>query len=111
MARKNKTGLKPAALKSATKSASTRPSEERVRSRAYEIYTERRHSGVYGHATDDWIAAERQLQARDKRPRTPRWSPPPLCGRNTGNPSLSSSPRGFRALTVPIQTAGNRTTT
>ncbi|GMU26321.1 MAG: DUF2934 domain-containing protein [Planctomycetia bacterium] len=67
MARKNKTGLKPAALKSATKSASTRPSEERVRSRAYEIYTERRHSGVYGHATDDWIAAERQLQARDKK--------------------------------------------
>lgn len=66
MARKNTVTQGPHTLSCAMSSAETRPSEERIRARAYEIYNERRHSGVYGHAMDDWIAAERQLQARDK---------------------------------------------
>lgn len=64
MARKDTTALKPATLNSATRSTESMPSDERVRTRAYEIYNERCHSGVYGDATEGWIAAERQLQAR-----------------------------------------------
>lgn len=37
--------------------------EDEIRRRAYELYEER--GGRAGNATDDWLAAEREIQARD----------------------------------------------
>jgi hypothetical protein len=41
-------------------SANHAPSQEEIRSRAYEIYLER--DGLPGDALDDWLRAERELQ-------------------------------------------------
>jgi hypothetical protein len=57
---------KPETVNSATRFGEPKFSDNRVRSRAYELYGVRRHSGVYGDATADWIAAERELQARNE---------------------------------------------
>ncbi|MGE0758232.1 MAG: hypothetical protein AB7O38_14480 [Pirellulaceae bacterium] len=39
------------------------PTAELVRCRAFEIYQERCHNGVWGDALADWVAAERELTA------------------------------------------------
>ena len=65
---------KPETVNSATRSAESIPSDERIRLRAYEIYNARRNSGVYGDAASDWTAAERELQTRKHRTQ-PRFAP------------------------------------
>jgi len=54
---------KPETVNAATTSGRSIFSDDRVRSRAYEIYDVRRRSGIYGDAMADWIAAERELEA------------------------------------------------
>jgi hypothetical protein len=39
---------------------SAKPTEDRIRQRAYERYQER--GGEHGHDTDDWLEAERELE-------------------------------------------------
>jgi hypothetical protein len=57
---------KPETMKSAPRFGESIFSDDRVRSRAYAIYDMRRHSGIFGDATADWIAAETELKTDNK---------------------------------------------
>ena len=55
----------PRKAKATEKQAAVRrvPTEEEIRNRAYQMFLER--GGQPGHAIDDWVAAERELSARN----------------------------------------------
>jgi hypothetical protein len=55
-------GTKSSAAPPASELSHTPPSEEEIRSLAYALYLQRR--GTPGRPIDDWLEAERQLQAR-----------------------------------------------
>jgi DUF2934 family protein len=40
----------------------TRPQDEQIRARAYELYIAR--GGAPGHEVDDWLQAEREIQLK-----------------------------------------------
>lgn len=68
MARTDMATRMPETVSSATETAEFAEfvrTDDRVRSRAYEIYQARRHCGGGGDALADWIAAERDLKAGD----------------------------------------------
>ena len=43
----------------------TKPAEEAIRRRAYELHLER--GGVHGSDLDDWLRAEREIEAQHQR--------------------------------------------
>jgi len=57
---------KPDAVNDVARSEESIFGDEQVRSRAYQIYDMRRHSGICGDAKADWLAAIRELQTRNK---------------------------------------------
>ncbi|GMU83721.1 MAG: hypothetical protein AMXMBFR47_35910 [Planctomycetota bacterium] len=66
MARRNRTRRDAQAIVSPTETAEFAVTpfwEDRVRDRAYELFTERCRKGESGDALSDWTAAERQMKA------------------------------------------------
>jgi len=55
---------KPVAGVSASEPATASVTEEAIRERAYELYEQR--GMVDGHAVEDWLAAEAELQLKSK---------------------------------------------
>jgi len=57
---------KPAAEVSTSEPAVTSVTEEAIRERAYELYEQR--GRLDGHAVEDWLAAEAELQLKSRSP-------------------------------------------
>ena len=55
---------KPLAGRSTSKPAAASVTEEAIRQRAYQLYEQR--GRVDGHAVEDWLAAEAELQLKTK---------------------------------------------
>ncbi|MGC2110865.1 MAG: DUF2934 domain-containing protein [Candidatus Korobacteraceae bacterium] len=55
---------KPAGEVSTSEPAVTSVTEEAIRERAYELYEQR--GRLDGHAVDDWLAAEAEMQLKSK---------------------------------------------
>jgi hypothetical protein len=68
-----------------TNSSDTRPSDEEISQRAYELYLQR--GSVPGHETDDWLQAEAEL-IEARRNAEDAFAPSPPAG--TGAPSPES---------------------
>ncbi len=56
--------MKPTATAPISEPAASSVTEEAIRERAYELYEQR--GRVDGHAVEDWLAAEAELQLKSK---------------------------------------------
>lgn len=81
--------------------AGTRPGQDEIAQRAYELFLQR--GSVPGHETDDWLQAEAELSARggesepeDQAVRTPATRQPAVGASRRREPGAASGRRTLR---------------